>query len=583
MYWKVILGLVLFAMIFRGVRLRLRYFLAFFIYAVVVMFGSVVYTIKFALKGKPRYENSWEFTEVYRLARSLIGLQPRIYGLETYDPEKQCVYITNHQSFIDVLCNFDRALPYNPARCSVPWCVALDFYNVILFALALLDIWNQRCTVIAKNSLKYFGPLGAILYYTKTILIHRSDHKKAIDEMNRTAELIVKDEVNLFMFPEGTRNASGRLLPFKKGAFYLAIQTQLPIQPIVVSCYNSFLDHKKCTFSPVPFGVYILPAIPTTGMEVSQVNELVDQAYASMSEIYERTVKASREELGNDLRKKSECHENIFDSGPGKVSFIEPRRGTLPHLKLEFYLNILISTMDVLWLLIPVSLVTGFYIVYKIPVVRYYMKYVIFGIILNLGSVFYTIVFLVRGKPSFSNSSEALPLLRISQWALGLRPKIYGLENCYKFRQCVYVVNHQSFIDAVEGTRNSSGQLLPFKKGAFHLAIQAQIPVVAIVISCYNSFLDHKNKVFEDVAGKNVCATNDTTNPPPPSYTAVSHLAAYGVYVLPPIPTEGLTSADAGNLLEQSYAAMKEIFDITATATKDELGLDLRENLRQEH
>uniref|UniRef100_A0A5K3EPH4 1-acylglycerol-3-phosphate O-acyltransferase n=1 Tax=Mesocestoides corti TaxID=53468 RepID=A0A5K3EPH4_MESCO len=279
--------------------------------------------------------------------------------------------------------------------------------------------------------------------------------------------------------------------------------------------------------------------------------------------------------------------------------------------------------MDVLWLLIPVSLVTGFYIVYKIPVVRYYMKYVIFGIILNLGSVFYTIVFLVRGKPSFSNSSEALPLLRISQWALGLRPKIYGLENCYKFRQCVYVVNHQSFIDAValcdlwrepsstivkdalrfyglawplmhfmrilpivrndhtkamatmreaaemvkhehvnmfifpEGTRNSSGQLLPFKKGAFHLAIQAQIPVVAIVISCYNSFLDHKNKVFED--------------------------AAYGVYVLPPIPTEGLTSADAGNLLEQSYAAMKEIFDITATATKDELGLDLRENLRQEH
>uniref|UniRef100_A0A5K3ERC4 1-acyl-sn-glycerol-3-phosphate acyltransferase n=1 Tax=Mesocestoides corti TaxID=53468 RepID=A0A5K3ERC4_MESCO len=274
MYWKVILGLVLFAMIFRGVRLRLRYFLAFFIYAVVVMFGSVVYTIKFALKGKPRYENSWEFTEVYRLARSLIGLQPRIYGLETYDPEKQCVYITNHQSFIDVL--------------------------------SLLDIWNQRCTVIAKNSLKYFGPLGAILYYTKTILIHRSDHKKAIDEMNRTAELIVKDEVNLFMFPEGTRNASGRLLPFKKGAFYLAIQTQLPIQPIVVSCYNSFLDHKKCTFSPVPFGVYILPAIPTTGMEVSQVNELVDQAYASMSEIYERTVKASREELGNDLRKKSE-------------------------------------------------------------------------------------------------------------------------------------------------------------------------------------------------------------------------------------------------------------------------------------
>ena len=52
------------------------------------------------------------------------------------------------------------------------------------------------------------------------------------------------------MFPEGTRNYSGHLLPFKKGAFHLAIQTQLPIQPVVVSCYNSFLNHKTFSFTP---------------------------------------------------------------------------------------------------------------------------------------------------------------------------------------------------------------------------------------------------------------------------------------------------------------------------------------------
>ena len=50
-----------------------------------------------------------------------------------------------------------------------------------------------------------------------------------------------------------------------------------------------------------------------------------------------------------------------------------------------------------------------------------------------------------------------------------------------------------------EGTRNRGGRmLLPFKKGAFHLAIQTQVPIIPVVISCYNSFLDHKNKVFED-------------------------------------------------------------------------------------
>lgn len=52
----------------------------------------------------------------------------------------------------------------------------------------------------------------------------------------------------MFIFPEGTRNYTGRLLPFKKGAFYLAIQTQLPIVPVVISCYNSFLDHRNKIF-----------------------------------------------------------------------------------------------------------------------------------------------------------------------------------------------------------------------------------------------------------------------------------------------------------------------------------------------
>lgn len=65
----------------------------------------------------------------------------------------------------------------------------------VLLLLALVDIWKLPSTVIAKDTLKYFGPLGAILYYTKTVLIHRSNHKQAISEMNRAAEQIVSDKV----------------------------------------------------------------------------------------------------------------------------------------------------------------------------------------------------------------------------------------------------------------------------------------------------------------------------------------------------------------------------------------------------
>ncbi|KAL5966410.1 1-acyl-sn-glycerol-3-phosphate acyltransferase beta [Taenia solium] len=273
--------------------------------------------------------------------------------------------------------------------------------------------------------------------------------------------------------------------------------------------------------------------------------------------------------------------------------------------------------MDTVWLLLFISLLTVFYIICKIPIVRYYVKYFAFGLILNVGSVFYTTIFLIKGKPSFANSCDVMPLLHVSQRVLGLRPKLYGLENCYMHRQCIYVINHQSFIDAIvisrlwrepsssivkdslrfyglgwpmmhfmrilaivrndhvkametmreaaemvkkehvnmfifpEGTRNCTGRLLPFKKGAFYLAIQTQLPIVPVVISCYNSFLDHKNKIFDD--------------------------AAYGVYILSPIPTEGLTPADSGSLMEKTHAVMSEVFDLTARATKEDLWMDLRE------
>ncbi|VDM25788.1 unnamed protein product [Hydatigera taeniaeformis] len=60
--------------------------------------------------------------------------------------------------------------------------------------------------------------------------------------------------------------------------------------------------------------------------------------------------------------------------------------------------------MDAVWPLLFISLLTVFYIIYKIPIVRYYVKYFAFGLILNVGSVFYTIIFLIKGKPSFTNS-----------------------------------------------------------------------------------------------------------------------------------------------------------------------------------
>lgn len=56
-------------------------------------------------------------------------------------------------------------------------------------------------------------------------------------------------------------------------------------------------------------------------------------------------------------------------------------------------------------------------------------------------------------------------------------------------------------------------------------------------------------------------------------------LAAFGVYILPPISTEGLTSADAGDLMERAHVTMRDVYDLTVSATKEDLWRDLREKV----
>ena len=87
----------------------------------------------------------------------------------------------------------------------------------------------------------------------------------------------------LMIFPEGTRNGAKDLsmLPFKKGAFHIAINGKLPIQPIVISEYY-FLDWKKMIFNPGKVTIKVLPIIDTSEYTKDNIDELVTKSRDSM-------------------------------------------------------------------------------------------------------------------------------------------------------------------------------------------------------------------------------------------------------------------------------------------------------------
>nr|CAI5869863.1 unnamed protein product [Callosobruchus analis] len=124
----------------------------------------------------------------------------------------------------------------------------------------MIDIWRvmDKCTVISKSELLYYtGPFGLASWLCGLIFIPRLQSDKAKAIMNEAVEKIKLKKIKLWVFPEGTRRNEGKIYPFKKGAFYMAISNQLPIVPVVYSRYY-FLDKETKRFD---YGKYSIEYI----------------------------------------------------------------------------------------------------------------------------------------------------------------------------------------------------------------------------------------------------------------------------------------------------------------------------------
>jgi 1-acyl-sn-glycerol-3-phosphate acyltransferase len=129
------------------------------------------------------------------------GAKLEVEGLEHVEPSRPTLYVSNHQSTIDIPALF-VALPVN-----------LRF--------------------IAKSQLQWVPVLGWYLWLAGHVFVDRSNRQRAIASLDRAAEKI-RGGTSLIAFPEGTRSADGRILPFKKGAFLLAIKAGAAICPVTI-------------------------------------------------------------------------------------------------------------------------------------------------------------------------------------------------------------------------------------------------------------------------------------------------------------------------------------------------------------
>ncbi|XP_011872696.1 PREDICTED: 1-acyl-sn-glycerol-3-phosphate acyltransferase alpha isoform X3 [Vollenhovia emeryi] len=201
----------------------------------------------------------------------IIGMNFRIRGKENIVKDSGCVVLINHQSSLDL-------------------CV-----------LGELWLTMDNCTVISKKEILYLGPFGLACWLWGTVFIDRKNATESCQIINATAESIRLAKRRLLLFPEGHRHSGNSLLPFKKGAFHVAIESQMPIQPVVVSKYY-FLDGKLKRFHSGSSYITILPPIPTEGMTKDDLPKLMGQAYEVMNKAFVESTSECLEEQIRSLK-----------------------------------------------------------------------------------------------------------------------------------------------------------------------------------------------------------------------------------------------------------------------------------------
>lgn len=147
-------------------------------------------------------------------------------------------------------------------------------------------ICPEGTLVIGKKEIAYVPVVNLIWWALDFIRIDRNDPARSTASLEGVVEKIVKHSRTLFLSPEGTRTPDGSLLPFKKGAFHIAIRSGAPIYPVVVTGAYECLPKKAYLPRRGVIRVRFLPIIETKGFDRKNADDLCARTREAIATAY---------------------------------------------------------------------------------------------------------------------------------------------------------------------------------------------------------------------------------------------------------------------------------------------------------
>jgi 1-acyl-sn-glycerol-3-phosphate acyltransferase len=170
--------------------------------------------------------------------------------------------------FAGVKVNFVGAPIDRPAIYISNHSSTLDIFLIIVMGL-------PKVRYVAKHELLYNPLFGVMGWLTGQIFIKRQDSAKAVATLNRAYEKIRRRGLSLYVAPEGTRQETGKIGPFKKGAFRMALDLRYPIVPIHFAGARQLCPGKTLRVKPGTVTIRFYPTIDTSAWTLEKLDEYI--------------------------------------------------------------------------------------------------------------------------------------------------------------------------------------------------------------------------------------------------------------------------------------------------------------------
>lgn len=177
------------------------------------------------------------------------GLRTRVEGLENI-PARTCLFAANHTSNAD--------------------------------APAIVGSIPRRIAILAKKSLFAIPIVGTAFRLAQFVPVDRAHPERAAASIDVAAEKM-KAGMSFLIYPEGTRSPDGCLLPFRRGAFVLAIKAGVPVVPVACSGAHRVVAKKSFRIRPGEVVVRFCPAVDAAQYTMAQRNELAQRVHDAIA------------------------------------------------------------------------------------------------------------------------------------------------------------------------------------------------------------------------------------------------------------------------------------------------------------